>query len=69
MAAFGSVSEDDVQDQSLEQFCEWKSQKHRNFRNVRHATDKALCALSDWAANTSKVRAQNQMKSYNTLLL
>ncbi|XP_017344903.1 serine/threonine kinase 31 isoform X1 [Ictalurus punctatus] len=54
MAAFGSVSEDDVQDQSLEQFCEWKSQKHRNFRNVRHATDKALCALSDWAANTSK---------------
>ncbi|MCJ8739460.1 hypothetical protein PDJAM_G00047430 [Pangasius djambal] len=55
MAVFGSVSTDDVQGQSLEQFCEWRTQKHRNFRNVRQATDKALCALSDWAANTSKL--------------
>ncbi|XP_060758509.1 serine/threonine kinase 31 [Neoarius graeffei] len=55
MDAFGSVSTDDVQDQSLEQFYEWKTQKHHNLRNVRQATDKALCVLSDWAANTSKI--------------
>ncbi|XP_072534834.1 serine/threonine-protein kinase 31 [Salminus brasiliensis] len=48
-----SVSED-VEDQTFEKFCAWRNQKHQNSRNVQHATDKALCALRDWAANTSK---------------
>ncbi|XP_060748413.1 serine/threonine kinase 31 [Tachysurus vachellii] len=55
MAVFGSVPTDDVQGQSLEQFCEWKTQKLHKFRNVCQATDYSLCALSDWAANTSKI--------------
>lgn len=63
MDVFGAVSTDDVQDQSLEQFYEWKTQKHHNIRNVRQATDKALCALSDWAANTSKVERKTELKS------
>ncbi|XP_047656426.1 serine/threonine kinase 31 isoform X2 [Tachysurus fulvidraco] len=54
MAVFGSVQTDDAQGQSLEQFCEWKTQKLHKFRNVCQATDYSLCALSDWAANTSK---------------
>ncbi|TSK87587.1 Serine/threonine-protein kinase 31 [Bagarius yarrelli] len=54
MAVFGSVPTDVVLDQTLEQFCEWKTQKHCKLRNVRQATDQALCALSNWAANTSK---------------
>ncbi|XP_036434055.1 serine/threonine-protein kinase 31-like [Colossoma macropomum] len=49
-----SVSAEDVEDQAFEKFCEWKNQKHQNSTSVQQATDKALCALSDWAANASK---------------
>ncbi|KAG7335125.1 hypothetical protein KOW79_001721 [Hemibagrus wyckioides] len=54
MAVFGSIPTDNVQDQSLEQFCEWKTEKNRKFRNVCQVTDNSLSALSDWAANSSK---------------
>ncbi|KAF7698227.1 serine/threonine kinase 31 [Silurus meridionalis] len=54
MAVFGSVATNDVQDQSLEDFGEWKTRRQQNFKTVREATDKALCALSDWAECTSK---------------
>lgn len=67
MAVFGSIPTDNVQDQSLEQFCEWKTEKNRKFRNVCQATDNSLRALSDWAANSSKVH--HKMKTYLTLLL
>ncbi|KAI4887877.1 hypothetical protein NFI96_015089, partial [Prochilodus magdalenae] len=48
------VSEDNVEVQAIEKFCEWKNQSHQNSRSGQEATDKALCALSDWAANASK---------------
>ncbi|KAL7887538.1 hypothetical protein AOLI_G00052590 [Acnodon oligacanthus] len=49
-----SVSLENVEDQAFEKFCEWKNQKHQNSKKVQQATDKALCALSGWAANTFK---------------
>ncbi|XP_066538739.1 serine/threonine-protein kinase 31-like isoform X2 [Hoplias malabaricus] len=45
---------DDVEDQSFEKFCEWKNQKDEKSKNVQEATDKALCALSDWGDNIRK---------------
>uniref|UniRef100_A0A4W4G298 Protein kinase domain-containing protein n=1 Tax=Electrophorus electricus TaxID=8005 RepID=A0A4W4G298_ELEEL len=56
-AVRGSVLTENIEDQSFEYFCNWKTQKHQNSRNMRQATDQALCALSDWAANVSKVHA------------
>ncbi|KAK1795245.1 hypothetical protein P4O66_010425 [Electrophorus voltai] len=53
-AVRGSVLTENIEDQSFEYFCNWKTQKHQNSRNMRQATDQALCALSDWAANVSK---------------
>ncbi|KAM9457020.1 serine/threonine-protein kinase 31 isoform 2-T2 [Clarias gariepinus] len=61
MVVFGLVSVDDVQDQSLETFCEWKTQKQHSLRNMRQATDKSLCALSNWVANTSKFFCLTEM--------
>ncbi|XP_076826806.1 serine/threonine-protein kinase 31 [Brachyhypopomus gauderio] len=54
MAVCGSVLTEDTEDQSFEQFCNWKSQEHQNSRNLCQATDQALTALSAWAANISK---------------
>ncbi|XP_062847741.1 serine/threonine-protein kinase 31-like isoform X2 [Trichomycterus rosablanca] len=52
--ALGSSSGEDAGDRSYEQFCEWKNRKHQNLRNTRQATDKSLCALSEWAADAGK---------------
>ncbi|KAJ8290666.1 hypothetical protein GJAV_G00016090 [Gymnothorax javanicus] len=53
-AAFGSLSEEGADEQTFEQFSEWKSRKQQESQLVREKTDAALQSLCSWFSNAGK---------------